>query len=361
MKNEIRSLTGLRGLAAISVMFYHYHFFRFLNGPERVFFEHGYLMVDVFFVLSGFVMAMTYGHYFTGENSFRNYFEFLGRRIARIYPIYALMTIIAAIFVVKGWMDLWPGPSLFVKTVLNLTMLQSLLLISTLNGPGWSISAEWIVYLFFPLLVHFCLHCSKKITLIVVLIFVAALPLMTMSPSLIDEPRRAGILDIWSYQTAYPVLRCFIGFVFGMVAFRFNTLLFFKTSTVREFMTIAVTLSIVILMFFKSSDVLIVYLFPFLIAMIYHEGSYISKVLSIQPIYYLGKISFSIYMIHYSMIYFINHCLDYFYQNGIITHTIAYLTIFSFGILVMVFAGLTYQYIEKPSRQRIRQSLKEIY
>jgi peptidoglycan/LPS O-acetylase OafA/YrhL len=57
--DQIRSHTGLRGIAALLVVFYHFHFAQPHLAFEdwTAFFERGYLMVDLFFVLSGFIIS----------------------------------------------------------------------------------------------------------------------------------------------------------------------------------------------------------------------------------------------------------------------------------------------------------------
>ena len=61
VRSEIRSLTGLRGVAAVLVLFYHAMSRGTGFQPLDRIIHHGYISVDLFFVLSGFVMAMTYG------------------------------------------------------------------------------------------------------------------------------------------------------------------------------------------------------------------------------------------------------------------------------------------------------------
>jgi peptidoglycan/LPS O-acetylase OafA/YrhL len=63
---EIKPLTGLRGVAATVVMLYH---FFYSDLAHASFFGRGYLAVDLSFVLSGFVMALSYGHLFAGRVS----------------------------------------------------------------------------------------------------------------------------------------------------------------------------------------------------------------------------------------------------------------------------------------------------
>jgi peptidoglycan/LPS O-acetylase OafA/YrhL len=103
VQSEIRSLTGLRGLAAAWVVLYHFHQADASAGALGTFLRHGYLAVDIFFVLSGFVMALSYTHLFAKGLSVQSFGVFLVRRFARIYPLYILMTCLFALMVVLGY------------------------------------------------------------------------------------------------------------------------------------------------------------------------------------------------------------------------------------------------------------------
>src|ERR1035437_252958 len=88
MKNEIKSLTGVRGIAACSVMFYHLSHIRpFAQYNFRIV-SKGYLCVDLFFVLSGFVMALVYSKTFQHGCTKRDYRKFLFNRMARVFPLH---------------------------------------------------------------------------------------------------------------------------------------------------------------------------------------------------------------------------------------------------------------------------------
>ena len=76
--SEIKSLTGLRGIAAMVVVIYHV----FKNTWIARYTQNGYLAVDVFFVLSGFVMMLTYGQSFEVNPTLRRYVSFLWARLA---------------------------------------------------------------------------------------------------------------------------------------------------------------------------------------------------------------------------------------------------------------------------------------
>ena len=148
---EIRALTGLRGIAALYVVAFHYLGGLSFSNPMTTLFAHGYLAVDLFLILSGFVMALNYAAAFTADFSFSTYLRFLWRRIARIYPLYIVMTLVSSLFFYFGIYKLAPfEKSLTTVVVLNAGMVQSWGLSSSLDAPAWSITAEWAAYLLFP-------------------------------------------------------------------------------------------------------------------------------------------------------------------------------------------------------------------
>ena len=84
---EIRALTGLRGVAALLVALYHINPNWIAPTATGRFVGKGYLWVDLFFVLSGFLLAMNYARLFAGGWSLRAWLDFLLHRVARIYPL----------------------------------------------------------------------------------------------------------------------------------------------------------------------------------------------------------------------------------------------------------------------------------
>lgn len=145
-QNEIAPLTGLRGIAALWVLGYH-----------TALVPAGYLGVDLFFVLSGFVIAYNYADAGLHADGAR-YRDFLWRRLARIYPAYlaALLLTLACVALVAQW-----GVSLRRSVAFTaegfwasvfLVQAWTLPVPRVWNVAGWSVSAEWAAYLAFPLI-----------------------------------------------------------------------------------------------------------------------------------------------------------------------------------------------------------------
>ena len=158
-REEIRGLTGIRGVAALMVVLYHFHdtFVALLPG-WRVFAptaKVGLLGVDLFFVLSGLILC----HVYAADSrpvTWRSHAHFLGMRLARIYPNHvAALLAMVALFATASVMGvtlggLYPLPQL----PLHLTMMHAWFRSpgQEWNYPSWSVSAEWFAYLvLFPI------------------------------------------------------------------------------------------------------------------------------------------------------------------------------------------------------------------
>lgn len=353
-RKEVYSLTGLRGIAATFVMIYHFNISTLFTGASANILSYGYLMVDLFLVLSGFILTMTYGAKFERSIRIKDYFVFLVRRIARMYPLYALMTVTAGILIATAWMDRWPGPAIPMSTLINLTMFQTILHVPSLNIVGWSVSAEWVINLLFPLLALICLRRKWFWVVVIALASFCIFPILTILPALSHEPRRAGgLLDIWYYGTVFPVVRCFAGFVLGVVAFRLLQLAWIRKLISYGWVSFVLLLFILLEMSFKHADIWIVALFPFFVLSVSADDNIIARILGSKPIYKLGELSYAIYLIHYQFDSFMLFLAKKLELLGMTNITANFLSIFVFSILSVLIAGIAYCFIEKPARKLI--------
>ena len=161
MKNEkILGLDSLRGLAAISVAFFHFKGSGFFS---NVFFQNSWLMVDFFFVLSGFVIAFSYS---SKLSSIKQIIFFQKKRFLRLYPLHLLTLLIFLGFeVIKLLFELNFNDTTNNKSFINnnaSAFFANVLLIHnwiipnlTFNYPSWSISAEFYIYALFALLIFY--------------------------------------------------------------------------------------------------------------------------------------------------------------------------------------------------------------
>jgi peptidoglycan/LPS O-acetylase OafA/YrhL len=154
-KPQLDALTGARGIAAWYVVVYHIRlsFADSIPAPIMAFLAKGYLAVDLFFVLSGFVMWLTYGHKFA-QKGLSAAPDFYIKRIARIYPLHIFILMSVLLYVAVLWMTGRYNPATYpiAEFPLHILLVQNWGMTAKLawNDPDWSISTEMAAYLIFP-------------------------------------------------------------------------------------------------------------------------------------------------------------------------------------------------------------------
>lgn len=156
----LHALTGLRAFAAAWVVLYHFRADVKLLMPRSEplwpVMDSGYAGVDLFFVLSGFIITYTYLNQLRDPGGTAT-LRFLGFRLARVYPVHLFTLAIFAIIVTPGAVrDVGPGDVW--RNIASTDFARQLFLVHgwgwdgnrAWNYPAWSISSEWMAYLAFP-------------------------------------------------------------------------------------------------------------------------------------------------------------------------------------------------------------------
>jgi peptidoglycan/LPS O-acetylase OafA/YrhL len=212
---KLDALTGVRGLAAWLVVFYHIRAAFGGVAPDGLIagFAKGYLAVDLFFVLSGFVLWLNYGRRFAAEG-LRAAPGFLVRRVARIYPLH--LAVLAATVAYAGALALTgrtsPDQYPLADLPLHALLIQNWGLTSTLawNDPAWSISTEMAAYLLLPAVGALLWRRMPPPALCGALAVVLAIAL-----GFILDARGAAILD--HDIPANGLIRCLFEFFIGVL------------------------------------------------------------------------------------------------------------------------------------------------
>jgi peptidoglycan/LPS O-acetylase OafA/YrhL len=176
-RRSLDGLTVLRGLAALGVFLFHLNARMYEDQylPRYVpFVDHYYLGVDLFFILSGFILAHVHGGDFQ-LLSMRSARRFYMLRLARIYPVHlCVMLLFLCLFVMQQAVGERFGIGLRADIshyslkgfLAHLALLASGAFTwnspVTWNFPAWSVSAEWFAYLWFPLLAWTALPLSRR-------------------------------------------------------------------------------------------------------------------------------------------------------------------------------------------------------
>lgn len=355
--NEIKPLTGLRGVAALYVVAFHYLAGLTFSNPGKTFLAHGYLAVDLFFVLSGFVMALSYSRMFRTGFSLATYWKFLARRLARVYPLYLAGTVLALFLILLGWLPYIRSGSLGITFIANLLMIQTWGIGASLDSPGWSISTEWAAYLLFPLLLIPALYRKASYAWLSGAIALAILAVLCGIPVSVAHKASADTMfDLSDPRLALPLWRCLSEFLLGILSFRIASdgIGLFRAS--RSWISSFLVLTALAALTVPRADLFFVFLLPPLIAVL-SDGEHLpQRILSSELAQLGGKLSYSIYLVH---VLFIG-------ALGFIHHQVAQLGLphgQSYGAVVcialtLLCSWLAHKYVEVPARRWLRKVLE---
>jgi peptidoglycan/LPS O-acetylase OafA/YrhL len=365
----LTTLTPLRGIAALIVVIFHSNlmFMAFMPIDKPHVVTSGWLWVDFFFVLSGFIIAYVYGENFKESVNTASYWKYIKARFARVYPLHfitMIWSLICALIIIHYADGIHP----FFWAMLNpLSAIPSLFLVQSLglyisaplNTPAWSLSTEWWMYMIFPFLVPFFQRITSSGKVLSLVGIVGLYLFVKYYLGAIGLPFPGGSPSI-NVVSDFGVFRCLAGFLLGMLLFSlyqesvgYN---FFKQNRVFVVFFVAALIA----MQLGAEDILVIALFPFIILSAAYNRSVIKKILEIPVLQRLGDWSFSVYMVHVPIIYVfwiyqtINDPLKWsqFPPNSALqpNYTTGLWMCFVIVGLTLLFASLTYKYIEVPAR-----------
>lgn len=150
--DRLDPLTGVRFFLALGVVLFHYQLQWTLPEGAAGLLNRARLAVDIFFILSGFILTHVY---LQGDRPV-NYRRFLAARFARIYPAHLFILVaMLALVLVAPLLDVGLEPGRFnaADFLTTFFLIQAWFPLDGMvlwNGPAWSLSAEWAVYLAFP-------------------------------------------------------------------------------------------------------------------------------------------------------------------------------------------------------------------
>jgi peptidoglycan/LPS O-acetylase OafA/YrhL len=345
---ELRALTGLRGVAAMTIALAHFQLL-FPNNTGMMWHN----AVDLFFCLSGFTLSYVYNR---ETFQFSNY---LTARIARIYPLYFFTLIIAG----AGWVvptivnpTTYPAGSASTDFLIQIFMLNDWPVIGSgvhWNPAAWSISIEWFCYiLLFPLLLFQKAPSSTLVRLLcMIMLSVASYSLFV---NYFDANLFTTEIYVPKSQVSYWVnlFRGILGFTVGWIVFAS----FDKRDWLYAFCTRFSALiwwGVVFILFLRNLGLVnpqaLVFLFPFVVLAATEPSSATSRLLGSKLLHFLGVISYSIYMMHCS-IYVLIYVLFI-----VAFHTFDTWPARIFAIVtVLVVSTCTYFVVEVPARNAIR-------
>ena len=360
MRTRFEALDSLRGVAALGVAYGHFYGPQIMDGTRHFAF---YLLVDLFFVLSGFVLAHRYLDEWLGRRV--TLAQFALHRFARLYPLhlYGLIGILAlsllrglleapagvtGIEALAAGIDAYPDGKLF-TFILHLFLLQNIGLTPgglSWHGPSWSISVEF----FAPLLLFFWIglwreNRNTSFAMPTLLLALACLLAIFNSARSLD----VHVQNILPWLN-YGILRCLAETAIGVLMYRCYCRLRERNdpgialaTAVEAALLVAISSLLFRKPFSSPEDVLIVPLFAALVLWIASPRGAIATLLLTPPFRWIGRISYSIYINHFLVVIALS------------------LVIFKpwwlyFG-LVLGLSWATYRFIEAPARAALNRRL----
>jgi peptidoglycan/LPS O-acetylase OafA/YrhL len=354
MKIDYRpEIDGLRAIAVISVLIYHLkiklHGINILSG--------GYLGVDIFFVISGYLITSIIYKDLESNNKF-SFLDFYKRRARRIIP--ALIGVMLFSFPL-AFLCLMPSEFVeFSKSILfSLGFFSNYYFLSTELQYGaqssllkpflhtWSLSIEEQFYLIFPIFLFIIYRKFQNyIFYIILLVAIASLTISELTNS------RNSLLSFYFIHTrAWELLT---GSLLALSHFKYNKKLF-KISKSSFFSLLGLILIIIPLFLYDENTrhpsiyTLIVIIGVSLVILFTVNKNFTQKLLSIKLVVFIGLISYSLYLWHFPIFSFVR--IIEFTQSNLFRKIFVL-------FLVFIFSLSSYYLIEKPARNYLYDSKK---
>lgn len=321
-KPRYEILDGLRGVASVIVVIFHI-FESYSAGPAYQFINHGYLAVDFFFVLSGFVIGYAYDDRW-GKMTTWGFFK---RRLVRLHPMVVFGTVIGASFYFLGQCGLFPQIGNVPAWKVVLAFVMGCLMIpcgtrmdirgwaefNSFNGPNWSLTWEYLGNILYAFI-------FRKLPNLILGLLVAAAGFLTLDLclnlnvfGLLTEARNAQIytpIGGWSMtseQLYIGLTRLLYPFLAGLLLSRIGKKITLKGGFWWCSLLLAAVLAIPCVG--GEGNILngvynafcIIAVFPLIVAI--GAGSVIKGAKGNRICDFLGQISYPLYITHYPLMY----------------------------------------------------------
>ena len=350
--NYIPEIDGLRFLAISWIFVYHLNHYLIQTFPvgeagivQRIL-QNGHLGVELFFVISGFVLSLPFANYYLKKGKKIYLKQYFLRRITRLEPPYFLIMIFLFLFKIAT-----PG---YTAEELTPHLLASLFyvhnivypdMLPVINPVAWSLEIEIQFYVMVPILAH-VFSLQKKARRVLLLFIIIAMPI---------------IQYLYKSDTLcfYQFIQYFLsGFLLADLYVSYDRQYFFKPTRRLLNNAFAVlgtfVLAAILLLHSTRSDLIYTIAIPLMILLFYSMVFFIpfwKKIFSIKLITIIGGMCYSIYLIHFPLMEILGQLfVKYGIANGYFLYFILQFLII--GTLTMVFSSLFFYFIEKPCMQK---------
>ncbi len=344
MKKNLPILTGIRFFAAFYVLFFHVDLRMPLEFLPRNIISQGAVGVNVFFILSGFIL---FYNYFSKKV---NFVEFILKRISKIYPVYIFGLILSGIvYFIFNLKIEYPLEVL----IMNVMMIQSYLPSFSMlwyGGGSWSISTEFFFYLCFPIILSIIIKLSEK----AILLSIGIAYVLSILPGILHNLTFISL----PFSYTFPLFRI-PEFICGMLSAALVFKYGIKSNTVFSILIIVVCAAYFHyigqdLKGYTIQNVIVLPLMVVLLISVTTQEKHILSFLGNRFFEYLGKISYSFYIIQLPIMLILDS-----------SEQLAQFK--SYALLILVFlvnilgAIITYHLVEYPLHSYFNKRIKRYY
>lgn len=344
-------IDGLRALAVLSVLLFHIN-------PNYM--PSGFLGVDIFFVISGFLITnIIYREIVEGSFSFANFYN---RRIKRILPVF-FITILVTIFVIwniYSSIDYWIMANCAISSVLFISNIYfakegGYFDAKTEENPFnhiWSLSVEEQFYFIFPIILLFIF--KQKFLSKYKLSSLLFIEIILLIFSFIDLKKLGIHLDSY-YLPHLRMIELLVGSIFSIYLSEKGNNLSQKQSDILSLISLIILLCCLFINkifsppFFPGFLALIPCISVALLILANEKGKYITKLFSLSFVVWIGKLSYSLYLWHWIIL----SIFRYFFGTGELSDINLFIVI----SLTLTLSILSYYGVEQPLRH-IKYSFK---
>jgi len=302
--------------------------------PHIPIISRGYIAVDFFFILSGFILARAHAWQFS-KYHWANHLNFVLKRFLRLFPLHwAALATLVAVMAIQGTPLYWRG-----------YIIDEALLVhrwgfshsphAVINGPDWSISTEWAANLLYPIFIWLIMGSRIKAGLAIV----SAIGLL-----LYVVASNGWSLDFSFARSLIPLMRCFAEFALGVSVYRYRSYSAHWATDRILGTLLAIDLFLITM---PSTDILVVATIPFLILGLSASNQRIAAVLASKPLHWLGTVSYSIYLIQYPVILLSLWFTSKITNMNVREFSFPFVVIF----LILIVSHFTYRFIEVKARR----------
>lgn len=340
--HRFRTLDGWRGVCALLVALHHFPAHGFIYSLPLV--RNAWLLVDFFFVLSGFVIAFAYGERLSTATQIKS---FALRRFLRLWPLHVAVlggfVVLELIGFARTGAIFTGGRSLYALST-NLLLIQALGFHPglTWNTPSWSISTEFWTYLIFA---GVCFSLPR-------LRAAASILLIALSVAILVFVSRFGMRETFDWAIA----RCVFGFFTGVLTHEIWSRGWLKRFGGSGAEIGAVLFALAYLFFIPGNRVL-EYLAPPVFACLvlaFANGrGLVSEAMDKRPVNALGRWSYSIYMVHMLVLAIIASALN-------IAHVVGWRAdalMLGYIACVIAVSACTWRWVEIPGQRLFVQNV----